>query len=146
MMVLLSRSHTKRSPDCPPHSTELPSQQKHLHAHGTSQQVLNSNGVCRSSPCAPHLCSSSAFTDDITIPVWTSVTFMQESAPTLRTCRLSEVVKKQRRDSGYLPQFVLHLVKFSFGLLQQRCRFDTGNTFPDLTGLQGQTQRRQRHV
>lgn len=95
-MVLLSRSHTKRSPDCPPHSTELPSQQKHLRAHGTDQQVLSGNDVCTSPPCAPHLCSSSAFTDDITIPVWTSVTFMQESAPALRTCRLSEVVKKAK--------------------------------------------------
>lgn len=28
--VLLSRSHSRRSPDCPPHSTEFPSQQKHL--------------------------------------------------------------------------------------------------------------------
>lgn len=107
VMLLLSRSHINRSPDCPPHSTELPSQQKHLHAHGTYQQAGNSillrqdqnhkrvdfRDVRRCSAGAPHLCSSSAFTDDITIPVWTSVTFMQESAPTLRTCRLSEVVK-----------------------------------------------------
>lgn len=38
---------------------------------------------------ASYLCSSSAFTDDIIIPVWTSITFIQESAPTLRMCRLS---------------------------------------------------------
>lgn len=31
--VLLSRSHSRRSPDCPPHNTELPSQQKHLDPH-----------------------------------------------------------------------------------------------------------------
>lgn len=86
MMLLLSRSHRRRSPEAPPPSTELPSQQKHLQQTEQNQKQLQDVW----GPSAPHLCSSSAFTDDITIPVCTSVTFRQRSAPTLRTCRLSE--------------------------------------------------------
>ena len=40
--VLLSRSHSRRSPDFPPHSTEFPSQQKHLET--TTQTLLSPLG------------------------------------------------------------------------------------------------------
>lgn len=83
--------HTLRVPDSPPVNTVLPSHRKHL------KRVRIVKRVCvhvktRVLMCLTHthLCSSSACTVEMSIPVWTSVTAKHESSPTLRICRLSE--------------------------------------------------------